>query len=131
MRFIEPNAVYEMHRRAITESGGSAGIRDIGALESALAQPRMTFGGEDLYPTLIEKVAALGYSLIMNHPFVDGNKRVGYAAMETMLMLNGLEIQAAIDDAEQMTLNLAAGQSSREELIAWLQTHTTEFRMTD
>ena len=84
--------VLELHRRILEQSGGALGIRDLGLLESAIAQPRMTFGGEDLYPSLLEKAAALGFSSIMNHPFVDGNKRTGHAATEILLVLNGLEI---------------------------------------
>lgn len=89
MRYISLSEVLELHRRIIEESGGSTGVRDLGGLESAIAQPRMTFGGRDLYPTLIEKAAALCFSLVQNHPFIDGNKRVGHAAMEVMLILNG------------------------------------------
>ena len=73
----------------MSQSGRSAGLRDLAALESALAQPRMAFGDTDLYTSLEEKAAALGYSLISNHPFVDGNKRIGHAALETFLLLNG------------------------------------------
>jgi len=71
-----------LHDRIIISSGGSHGIRDVSALESALAQPRATFDGVDLYPDLIAKAAALGFLLVANHPFVDGNKRIGHAAME-------------------------------------------------
>ena len=84
--------VLELHRRIIEQSGGAAGVRDLGALESAIAQPLMTFGGEDLYLSVAKKAGALGFSLIMNHPFVDGNKRIGHGAMEVFLILNGLEI---------------------------------------
>ena len=83
----------------------------------------MTFDGEDLYPTLIEKASALGYSLIMGHPFVDGNKRVGHAAMETLLVLNGMEIQAPVDEQEEIILNLAAGQMDRGSFTDWLRSH--------
>ncbi len=76
----------------LLQSGGIAGIRDMGALESAITQPLMTFGETELYPSLVEKAAALAYSLIQNHPFVDGNKRIGHAVMEVMLALNGYEI---------------------------------------
>ncbi len=96
-------------------------MRDPNGLESALAQPRMTFGGEDLYPSLVEKAAALGFSLVMNHPFVDGNKRVGHAAMETFLVLNGYEIQASVDDQEEVILRLAAGELDRPTFTAWLR----------
>ena len=93
------------------------------ALESALAQLRMTFGGEDLYPTLVEKAAALGYSLIANHPFVDGNKRTGHAAMEVFLMMNGWEIQASVDEQERVILQVAAGEMKREGFTEWLRGH--------
>ena len=73
MRYLSLSEVVDLHRTLIAESGGAHGIRDLGLLESALAQPRATFGGEDLHPTLIAKAAALGFSLALNHPFVDGN----------------------------------------------------------
>ena len=82
MRYLTLDEVVELHRQLIEQSGGMAGLRSMDGLESSLAQPLMTFGGEDLYPSLVEKASALGYSLIQNHPFVDGNKRVGHAAME-------------------------------------------------
>jgi len=87
MRFLSLAEVLELHRLVIRPSGGSAGVRDLGALESAIAQPRMTFDQSDLYSTIEEKAAALCLSIIANHPFVDGNKRVGHAAMETFLVV--------------------------------------------
>lgn len=126
MRYISLSEVLELHRRIIEESGGSTGVRDLGGLESAIAQPRMTFGGRDLYPTLIEKAAALCFSLVQNHPFIDGNKRVGHAAMEVMLILNGYEIYASVDDQEQVILELASGDVSRDKLIEWLTAHIDE-----
>lgn len=81
----------------------------------------MTFDGKELYPDLASKAAALGYSLIMNHPFLDGNKRVGHAALETFLLLNGLELQAAVDEAETMVLGVAGGQRSRDDLVTWIR----------
>jgi len=93
----------------------------LNALESALAQPHMTFGGEDLYPTLIEKAAALSFSLIKNHPFVDGNKRIGHAALETFLLLNGQEIEATVDEQEAIILGLAAGELDRSSFLEWLR----------
>jgi death-on-curing protein len=86
----------------------------------------MTFGGEDLYTTVVEKAVALGFSIVMNHPFVDGNKRVGHAAMETFLVLNGYEIVASTDEQEQVILGLAAGQLERDEFTAWLRLHLVE-----
>jgi death-on-curing protein len=93
MRYLSIDQVLVIHKRILEQSGGGAGIRDFGALESALAQPEMTFGGDELYPSISEKASALGFSLVMNHPFVDGNKRVGHAVMEVFLVLNGYELQ--------------------------------------
>ena len=81
-----------------------------------MAQPEASFGGEDLYPMISAKAAALGRSLIQNHPFVDGNKRVGHAAMEVFLLLSGYEIDASVDDHERIILDVASGQMSRLEL---------------
>ena len=122
MRYLTLNDVLELYRQVMEQSGGSVGIRDMGALESALAQPRMTFGGE-LYLTLAEKAAALGFSLIMNHPFVDGNKRAGHAAMETFLVLNGYEIEATVDEQEGIILRVASGKFGRNEFTNWLRGH--------
>lgn len=96
-------------------------MRDLGALESALAQPCATFDGQDLYPTLADKTAALGFSLIQNHPFVDGNKRIGHAAMETFLVLNGHELTVGVDEAERTILSVAAGTCSRERFTTWVR----------
>ena len=123
MRYLNLAEVVELHRRLLQVTGGAPGIRDFGALESAIAQPKATFGGIDLYPTLVEKAAALGFSLVQGHPFVDGNKRVGHAAMETFLALNGFEIVAAVDDQERLMLDLAAGRIGRSHLTAWLRQH--------
>ncbi len=113
MRYLTLGEVVELHRLVLQADGGAAGIRDLGALDSAIAQPKATFGGSDLYPTVIEKAAALCFSLVQNHPSVDGNKRVGHAAMETFLVLNGTEIAAAVDDQERLMLDLAAHRDRR------------------
>ena len=126
MRYLTLNEVLELHRRLIEPYGGSAGIHDLGALESALAQPRMTFGGEEPYPTIVEKAAALGFVLIKNHPFVDGNKRTGHAAMETFLILNGFEMDASVDEQEQVVLQVASGELRRGEFTEWLRNHIVE-----
>ncbi len=121
MRYLSLAEVIELHRRVVAQAGGSPGIRDLDALDSALAQPQMTFDGNDLYPSLEEKAAALCFSLVLNHPFVDGNKRVGHAAMETFLVLNGWELDASVDTSEQMILALAAGDLPREDFLVWIQ----------
>lgn len=121
IRYLTLNEVLVLHALILEQTRGSAGIRDHGALESALAQPQMTFGEQDLYPALPDKAAALGFSLVCNHPFVDGNKRIGHAAMETFLVLNGLELSASTDEQEQVILKLASGSLKREEFTSWVQ----------
>lgn len=123
IRYLKLEEVLELHRMVLAQSGGLAGVRDLGALDSALAQPRMTFAGEDLYPDLAAKAAALGFSLVCNHPFLDGNKRIGHAAMEMLLVRNGWELAAGVDEQEQVILSLAAGGMQREEFAAWVQQH--------
>ena len=115
--------VFDLHQRLITQSGGSEGLRDQAALISAVRQPQMEFGGEELSPSISEKAAALGFALIRNHPFVDGNKRVGHAAMEVFLILNGWEIEAEVDEQERLVLDVAAGGVERDELTEWLSNH--------
>jgi death-on-curing protein len=126
MRYLTREEVIELHRLILAGSGGTPGIRDVGAIDSAAAQPRMTFGGQELYPTVAEKAAALAFSLVKNHPFVDGNKRVGHAAMETFLVVNGFELSASIDEQEAVMLRLAAGQASRDEFTNWVRTHLVD-----
>ena len=117
MRYLTLGEVIELHGRVLQVAGGAPGIRDLGGLDSALAQPRATFGGVDLYPTLADKA--------QNHPFVDGNKRVGHAAMETFLILNSSEIATAVDvdEQERLILDLAACQVDRTHLTDWLRHH--------
>ena len=86
----------------------------------------MTFGGVELYPTLAQKAAALGFSIIRNHPFVDGNKRIGHAAMEIFLVANGWEIDCPVDHQESVVLNVAAGRMGRDDFAEWLQGHLVE-----
>lgn len=119
-RFLTIREVLWLHTQVIASSGGGAGVRDFGALQSAVAQPRATFGGNLLYTSLVEQAAALAFSLVGNHPFVDGNKRVGHASMEMFLLLNGRQLQATVDEQERVFLDLAAGLLTREELITWL-----------
>jgi len=120
-RYLTLAEVLELHQTVLERWGGAGGIRDINALESALAQPRQSFGGQDLYPDLATKSAALCFSLVLNHPFVDGNKRVGHAAMEVFLLLNGHELRATVDEQEQLMLQLAAGQLKRDALAEWVK----------
>jgi death-on-curing protein len=125
MRCLSIAEVLDLHERLLAISGGASRVRDLGALESAVSQPHAAFGGQDLYPDLVSKASALCYSLVMNHPFVDGNKRIGHAAMETFLMLNGHELHCAIDAQERVILRLAAGDLSRNAFTDWVRQHTT------
>ena len=120
MRYLSITEVLEIHEQIISSSGGAGGILDIKALESATSQPRITFDQKDLYPDIVAKASSLCFALVMNHPFVDGNKRVGHAAMETFLLLNGYEIGASVDEQERVMIDLAAGKISREDFSKWL-----------
>ena len=83
----------------------------------------MTFGGQDLYSTIEEKATSPGFSLISSHPFIDGNKRVGHAAMETFLLMNRFELRAPVEDSERIILEVAAGRAKREDLLAWVRVY--------
>ena len=120
MRWLQLSEVLELHRRLLAQSGGAPGLRDLGLLEASLALPRQSFAGADLYPGLIAKAAALGFSLIQNHPFVDGNKRIGHAALEITLVLNGMELIASVDAAEAAVLTVASGAMDRERFSWWV-----------
>ncbi len=112
-----------LHKEIIAESGGSPEIRDEGLLDSALNAPFQTFSGTELYPTILEKAARLGYSLIKDHAFVDGNKRIGAHTMLVFLALNNIEVEYEDNDFIQLILGVAAGGISAEQLLAWLQAH--------
>ena len=124
MRYLTVREVIVLHARVVSLSGGALGIRDHEGLESAVAQPQMTFDADELYPTIHTKAAALGHALIQNHAFLDGNKRIGHAAMEVFLVLNGFEISASVDEQEQTILRIATGHMSRSELGDWLSQKT-------
>ena len=128
-RFLSLAEVLDLYGRVLVAGGGSSAIRDLGALESALAQPRATFDDVELYPTLVEKATALGFSLIRNHPFVDGNKRIGHAALEVFLVLNGQQLDASVADAEHVILGVAAGTIGRDEFAAWIREHLVPYRL--
>lgn len=121
---ITKDEVLYLHQLGIEAFGGSLGLRDEPMLESALAQPNATFGGHDLHPNLLAKVGALGFSIVANHAFVDGNKRVGFSAMAAVLTRNGFRINCSPEEGERITLAVAAGACDREGLIEWLHDHT-------
>ncbi len=124
--FLTLEDVLELHIEIINEIGGSHGIKEQNGLDSALAQPQMTFGSEDFYPTVAEKAAALAFSLIQNHPFHDGNKRVGHGAMELFLNLNGYDFADILDEQERVILAVASSKMGREEFTEWVIAHAVE-----
>lgn len=119
--YLSVEQLLHIHEAQIEQFGGSGGLRDRGGLESAAARPAMTFGGEDLYPDLASKTAALMHSLVMNHTFVDGNKRVGAAAAELFVLLNESRLDASDSELEDLTLAVARGEMDVEPLTIWLR----------
>jgi len=119
--YLSFDQLVAIHEMQLETFGGLDGLRDRGSLESAVARPAMTFGGEDLYPDMASKAAALMESLVMNHPFVDGNKRVGAAAAELFLEVNELRLLAADKEFEEITLALASGKVPVEKLTIWFR----------
>jgi death-on-curing protein len=110
-----------LHSELMRAFGGRRGLRDRGALEAAAARPGMTFDGEDLYPDLAAKAAALMHSLVLGHPFVDGNKRVGAAAAELVVEVNGYRLRADDPDLERVSFSVAKGELSCEALAIWFR----------
>jgi death-on-curing protein len=124
MNYLTPEQVLFIHSRLVTETGGSHGVRDLGLLESAVARPRATFDGKELYPDLFTKAAALMDSLINNHPFVDGNERTGITAAGLFLRINGWKLTATLDELETCTLRVATVGMKVAELALWLRDNT-------
>lgn len=112
-----------LHKLLAEETGGSIGVRDEALLESALEAAFMTFGGQELYPTKEEKGARLGYTLISNHAFVDGNKRIGMYVMLTFLEVNGIRLECTNEEIVQTGLGVASGEMSYEQLRDWVIAH--------
>lgn len=119
--YLTVEQVLFIHMRLIAETGGGAGVRDLDLLASAVGRPQASFGSQDLYPDLHHKAAALLDSLVRNHPFVDGNKRVGIAAAGLFLLRNGLRLTASNAELEQFTLQVARSEASLEQMVAWLK----------
>ena len=123
--YLSVEQVLQIHEAQIERFGGPAGLRDPDALESAVARPAMTFGGEDLYPDLLSKTGALMHSLVMNHAFVDGNKRIGVTAAELFLRLNGYRLEAENAELEELTMTVARGDLDAEALAIWFRQRTS------
>ena len=126
MKILTKEHILTLHKALIEEYGGTPELRDEGLLDSAISKPFQTFGGADLYPTIVDKACRLGYGLIKNHPFVDGNKRIGTHAMLVFLETNNVSVEYEDEELIETILGVAAGDVSAEELIAWLFEHINE-----
>ena len=122
--YLTSPQVLFLHARVVSETGGSHGVRDIGLLAAAVARPQATFDGEELYPDLFTKAAALLSSLILNHPFVDGNKRTGIGSAVLFLRLNGWHVQTTQAELEAVTLSVVLTKATIAELAGWFQAHS-------
>ena len=123
MKVLSKRQILMLHSMLVAQSGGMDGLRDEGLLESAVNAPLQTFGGQELYPTVLEKAARLGYGLIHNHPFIDGNKRIGTHAMLVFLDINNITLSYEDDDLISAILRAASGDMDDSELLEWLKAH--------
>jgi death-on-curing protein len=119
--YLSAEQVLQLHVLQLEHFGGRRGIRDRDALESAIGRPAATFGGDDLYPDLAAKAGALLHSLVMNHPFVDGNKRVGAMAAELFIEINGASLLAEDEELEEFCLSVARGELDAGQIAIWLR----------
>ena|SRR3990167_8600554 len=124
MKYLTTEDVLLLHHLSIEKSGGSHGLRDVGLLEAAVNRPRATFAGEDLYPTLFDKAAALCHSLIKNHAFVDGNKRTSLLAAMTTLEMNGFVFQCDQDELVSFGLKIDNENVTVQGIALWLKAHS-------
>lgn len=123
MKRLSKRQVLLLHRQLLSQTGGLPGLRDEGLLESALSAPFQGFGGVNVYPSLPQKAARLCYGLVKNHPFVDGNKRIGAHVMLVFLAINGSELTYTQEELSGIILALAAGEKTYEDLLRWLIDH--------
>ena len=125
MKKLTAKQVKLLHAELIRETGGSDGLRDDALLESAVNAPFQSFDGIDTFPSLQQKAARLGFGLIQNHAFIDGNKRIGAHAMLVFLALNGIELKYTQEELSDMILGVAANKLSFEDMVKWILTHQT------
>lgn len=122
---ITKEIILRLHELSIIEYGGAHGLRDEGLIESAVARPYQTFGGEDLYQTVYEKAAALAQSIIINHPFVDGNKRTGFLGLLAVLDGENVALTASNELIYAFVIDISTGSKSFEEIVEWLKANST------
>lgn len=123
MKTLSKEQVLRLHNALLETFGGTAGIRDDGLLESALNAPFATFGGQYLYPSVQAKAAQLGFGLVCNHPFVDGNKRIGAHVMLVFLAINGIELDYTQEELIDIILQIASGRAKAADLLEWILYH--------
>ena len=128
MKYLGYQQCLAIYRRVMEATSGSGALRDRGLLEAALARPRASFGGEDLYPTLFDKAAALCHSITKNHPFTDGNKRVAYESTKIFLLMNGYRIHGSEDEKFKFVISIAEGLLDVPEISVWLKDKTQPIR---
>ena len=126
IKYLGIDQVLAIHETLINRYGGSHGIHNQGLLESAVFRPQASAFGQDAYPALFEKCAVLGYSLIQNHPFSDGNKRTGFACMHLMLLINGYDLKSTSKEEIAFTKSIASGKVHEIYLVKWLKKHSTK-----
>ena len=125
MKKLTAKQVELLHAELVRETGGSDGLRDEALLESAVSAPFQCFDGTDAFPSLQQKAARLGFGLVKNHAFIDGNKRIGAHAMLVFLALNGIELAYTQEELSDMILGVAADKLSFEDMVKWILTHQT------
>ncbi len=125
MKTLTIQQVLFIHSRLIAETGGTVGLRDIGLLESAMARPFASFDGKDLYPELFEKASAMLDSIVNNHPFLDGNKRVGITSAVLFLRMNGRLLKCTQAELESITMQVATNHAPIDEITTWFKDHCT------
>jgi death-on-curing protein len=123
MIFLSKEQILLMHDQLIEETGGSKGLKDEGMLESALAAPFQSFDGKDLFPSVYQKAARLGYGLASNHAFVDGNKRIGAHAMLVFLALNRIRLDYTQEELSDFFLGVAADEKGYSDVLNWIVIH--------
>ena len=121
MKILTKEQIVLLHAQLIKATGGMEGIRDEGLLDSAILSPFQSFDGKELYPSVLKKGALLGFGLIQNHAFIDGNKRIGMYVMLAFLQVNGLPIHPTNDEVARVGLAVAAGKMDYPALLAWVQ----------
>lgn len=120
MKILTKEQILLLHSQLVKEFGGSLDIRDDSLLESAINTPFQTYGGEELYPTLLDKASRLCFGLVKNHPFVDGNKRIGTHAMLVFLAINGIDLKYTDTELIELILSVASGTQSDSDILQWL-----------